>query len=300
MHQRRRLLFAWMPQAAVNSYIKTQCIKEENDRISKIMELWKKANHGFASIRKTETGLPDTIEVKDVDSKYMPKLQQIKEDLLFKRTFTNLPTEFKIVEIDKLIAWQQSVVLNFVDSLVDSFPSKPTFETLIDVCLSLGKESPPVTELQVGPNTCIYSSESTDFRFLGAIPKPLDQIDLEASSSGGIPVIGLLLLLGYGGAPINVLSVGNRLILNNGFHRTYALRSIGVTHIPLVVQKVTNPQLEISPNYHGLPREYLIHDPRPPVMKDYLDETLIIDLKAKARRRSIKLSWVPETIDVPI
>jgi len=37
MFQRRRLLFAWMPQAALDLYIKTHFIEEENARISEIM-----------------------------------------------------------------------------------------------------------------------------------------------------------------------------------------------------------------------------------------------------------------------
>lgn len=300
MYQRQRLFFGWLPRANVIRYIKTQCIEEEKARIPQIVKQWEIANRKFASMSKDQTGLPDTIEIKEIEDAYKPKLQRIAEDVFFKRTFSRLPTEFKIVEIDKLIAWQNRVVLDYIDQLVEKYPKQPTMENLIDICLSVGKEYPPVAELQVGPNTYVYSSESTDFRFLEAIPKPLEQVDLKASSSGGIPVAGILLFVGYGVASMNVLSVGKRLILNNGFHRAYALRSIGVTHIPIVVQIVRNPELEFSPNYHGLPRSFLLKNPRPPVMRDYLDPSLTIEVKAKARRRSVKISWVPEAIDVPI
>lgn len=36
------------------------------------------------------------------------------------------------------------------------------------------------------------------------------------------------------------VSNGQRLVLNNGFHRVYALRRQGVTHIPVVIQRDGN------------------------------------------------------------
>ena len=65
----------------------------------------------------------------------------------------------------------------------------------------------------------------------------------------------MIAFVGYGGAPINVFMCGNRVVLINGFHRVFALRSIGVTEIPVVIQQVTNPQLEFPPQVAGLPRD---------------------------------------------
>jgi hypothetical protein len=64
---------------------------------------------------------------------------------------------------------------------------------------------PEVSDIRPNERSIIYSSENTDFRFLGAIQKPLNEIALYTSSTGGIPTRGLVLLFGYGGSPISVL-----------------------------------------------------------------------------------------------
>jgi hypothetical protein len=47
-------------------------------------------------------------------------------------------------------------------------------------------------------------------------------------------------------------------VLNNGFHRVYALRAMAITDTPVVIQHVGNPQLEFPPQVAGLPKEYLL------------------------------------------
>jgi len=183
---------------------------------------------------------------------------------------------------------------------VEEFPKEPTFENLLDIRLSLDKTVPEVSEIRIDQNSIIYSSENTDFRFLGAIQKPLEHIDLQTSSTGGIPTRGLLLLFGYGGSPINVMKVGSRVFLNNGFHRVYALRKVGVAHIPVVVQQVHNPALEFPPAYQNIPKEYLLQAERLPLVEDYFNLEISIELKAKARRRGVKVMWLSEPIDVPL
>jgi hypothetical protein len=58
---------------------------------------------------------------------------------------------------------------------------------------------------------------------------------------GGLPAGALIPFVGCRGAPIKVLLCGNRVVLNNGFHRVHALRSIGVMEIPVVMQQVRIP-----------------------------------------------------------
>ena len=53
------------------------------------------------------------------------------------------------------------------------------------------------------------------------------------------PVAGVVgLVVGFGSGYLNVIACEGRLVLNNGYHRAYALRELGVTHAPAVVQEV--------------------------------------------------------------
>ena len=47
------------------------------------------------------------------------------------------------------------------------------------------------------------------------------------------------LVVGFSSNYLNVVAAEGRLVLNNGYHRVYALRERGVTHVPCVMQRVT-------------------------------------------------------------
>jgi hypothetical protein len=146
----------------------------------------------------------------------------------------------------------------------------------------------------------VFSSRSLDLRFLGGFPKALEEGDIRVAYLGGQPVHVMSLLVGFGAAPINVWSAGRRLVLNNGFHRTVALRSIGVERMPVVVQRATNPDIEFPEQMLGLSRSYLLQNPRPVLVKDFFDEALTVEVRLKPRMRTIKVAWGAEPGIVPV
>lgn len=295
--QRHLLLYGWLPRASVANYLKSQCTSDEVARETAILTEWQLASAAF---KKKASLSFEAISHTQIEDKYSAKLQLIREDKRFSHTFQQFPTIFEVVEIDKLIACQATVALDYVEKIVKTFPEKLDVDALIDICLSLDKTVPEVSDIQINEQTIVYSSENTDFRFLGALQKPLTEIALDTSSTGGIPTRALVLLFGYGGSPINVMKVRNRYFLNNGFHRVYALRKSGVTHIPAVIQVISNPALEFPSVYQNIPREYLLQSEQLPMMEDYFNQEMTIELKHKTRRRGIKVVWIAEPIDVPL
>ena len=153
--------------------------------------------------------------------------------------------------------------------------------------------------LEIGPSTHVFSSPNSDIRFLGAFVKALEDRDLEYAAMGGLPAAAVIAFVGYGGAPINAFQANGRIILNNGFHRVFALRSLGVDRIPIVLQAVRNPQLEMPPHVAGLPREYLLGHPRPVLLKDFFEEGLAVTLKVKERMKVVTLAIGLNQYDVP-
>ena len=117
--------------------------------------------------------------------------------------------------------------------------------------------------------------------------------------SGGLPAAAVIAFIGYGGAPINVFQAGNRVVLNNGFHRVFALRSLGIEAIPVVIQRITNVQLEFPPQVAGLPKDYLLGMPRPVLMKDFLDPDFSITLKVRERIKMVTVGIGLNQHDIP-
>ncbi|HMJ49703.1 MAG TPA: hypothetical protein VK440_03930, partial [Burkholderiales bacterium] len=136
-------------------------------------------------------------------------------------------------------------------------------------------------------------------RFLGGYPKPITEDDIRVAHMGGQPVEVVALLVGFGAAPINAWMVGRRLVLANGFHRIVALRSEGITRVPIVVRHVGNAEIEFPEQFLGLSRAYLLQQPRPVLVKDFFDTTLTIELKLKPRKKVLKVTWGQEEGVVP-
>jgi hypothetical protein len=210
-------------------------------------------------------------------------------DTLFRRSFVGLPISFGIVEIDKLVAAQRTVNLDYVARLRKQFPEKPSLAELLEICVAPTRPMDSVQHLEVAPNVHVFSSPNLDIRFLGSFLKEITAEDVDAAALGGIPVAAVISFVGYGSAAINVFKAGGRIVLNNGFHRVFALRQAGVTHIPVVIQTSNNPTLDFPPTVAGLPKEYLLAVPRPVLMKDFFEPDIAITLRIRDRIKTVTL-----------
>jgi len=266
----------------------------------KIIAEWQIASNYYQNMIVKENGIAETINSTDIDTRCTSKIKAIVSDVLFQQTFSNCQIELKQVEIEKLVAPQRLVNLDYVEKLIEKLPETPKSEDLIDFCLN-PQQMPPAPKIQqVAQNMVSCSSISPQFRFLGGFPKQLIKEDILASHAGGLPVAAFILLIGYGSPVCNVLSVNDRMILNNGFHRMYALGKIGIKHAPVVIQKITAPDLEFPPNVAGLPKEYLLNHKRPVIMRDFFDSKLVKIIHKKPTITGLQLSWNFNQAPVPI
>lgn len=68
----------------------------------------------------------------------------------------------------------------------------------------------------------------------------------------------------------------------------------GITRIPIVVQHVSNIEIEFPEHHLGLSRTYLLNHKRPVLVKDFFDEILTMELRPKPRRKTLKIIWTQE------
>jgi hypothetical protein len=293
-------LYGASTKVEVINYVETKCVPEEKTLLQQILSDWAEASATFQSIEETEKGEAEKIQVQEIPPEFYAEIKEVENDFLFKQTFSLLPYDFKVVEIDRLVACQRAVNLDYVDILKSRVPANPTLSDLIKICLAPPKQVKPPAEQVLALNAYTFTSENLDFRFLGGFKKSLTQDDILSCQAGGYPLAAIVLLVGLGSSAMNVLAYRNRFILNNGFHRAYALRSLGVTHIPVVIQRVTNPQIEMAPVVADLPSEYLLGAARPALMKDFLNPKLTKQLKVKAWNKVVQVQWVAQQFSIPI
>jgi hypothetical protein len=126
---------------------------------------------------------------------------------------------------------------------------------------------------------------------LGAYEQRYRPGTLQGQVPGGQPVHAILLVLGYGSSTVNVYRTGTRFILGNGFHRLYALRAAGVTRAPVVVQHITHSELELPQVIADLPRDYLVENPRPGLMRDFFNPQLTCEITQRSFLKALQVGW---------
>ena len=292
-HFRYRFLMGAMPLNQLTGTVRLMCIPEDIDRLPQISQAWRGASARMVELANEEAGEPDDIAVEDPPAAVRDRLAEIEADPLFKASFSATPTSFKVVEIDKLVAPQRDVNLDYVASLQARIPGT-SIDELVEFCVGARAAPPDLKMLQTAQNQMTFSSLSLDLRFLGGFPKPIGEDDISVAHSGGQPVEAVVLLIGFGAAPINAYAVGPRLVLSNGFHRIVALRSANISKVPMVIQHVANPEIEFPDHYLGLSRAYLLQQARPVLVKDFFDAALTVELRLKPRRKTLRVAWVSE------
>jgi len=282
-------LYAAMSQPDVNGLVRTYCSPDEIGNLSATLISWQQARTSLEQIQQQEAGIANNVEIFHMEPN--KKLETLVNNPLFQRTFSNMPSTVGMVNIDTLVATQRHVYLNYVDEIEQQIPETPSIDDLIDFCLPVNPSPPDPKVTQTGPNSWIFSSPSPDFRYLGGhLKENLTPDDIQLTQVSGFPVKAITLFVGYGGSPINVYHANGRLVLNNGFHRVYALRRRGITRIPVVIQQVANPAIEFPQQLLGLSSAYLLNDPRPILVKDFFTVGLTKEFNRKKMITTVQVT----------
>jgi hypothetical protein len=296
---RQQYLLAFASQPEVCQYLRTQLIPDEAPRTPEILRAWADAQPRVQALIQSEAGIADTIQIEEVPAQSGSAIEAMLNSDLVRKAF-QLQYGVGVVEIDKLVAAQRAVNLEYVDQLRADFKDDLSFDALAKICLSSDRKVSPIQHLELGQNVHAFSSPSSDLRFLGSfLIENLTPDLMTYAQGGGSPAAAVISLIGYGAYPINVYKVGPRVVLANGFHRVYTLRSLGVSHIPVLIQQADNWQLEFPPVVAGVQREYLILHPRPVLMKDFFEQGFTATIHVRNRLKLVTVQSNVGQHDVP-
>jgi hypothetical protein len=286
--RRLKYMYGAVTQIELKNFLEVASVDTE-ERKQEIRAAWSSAIERFEELRQGEAGLPDTIATRGLSAEYQQRAQQLRGDASFANTFSNFPYSFEEVEIDKLVASQRSVHVEYIDYLISRY--EQASRNLLEFCLAPAQDSSPISIGRTAQNAFTASTDNPGLRFLGAFEEPSRQGMLQVETPGGQTIRVIVLALGFGMSTANVYRVGTRMILNNGFHRLYTLRRLGVTHAPVVVQQVTHPEVELPPAIGELPREYVIRNPRPGLMKDFFEDRLTCEITQRGFLKAVQVGW---------
>ncbi len=279
-------------------YVMENAITETPLDRAHLIKKWGVANDRYAELETTENGFPDKIQVSRCPSSLVTKISAIENTAPFKRTFNSVPTRFAMVELDRLIVTQPHINLKQVIRLKAQLCPNPSPDDLFDFCFPLSSQLAPVKVRKIGAQRYQFWSPSSDFRFQEATLLPADQ----HSTQKALGAIGAILGIAVGFGPnfLSAIQHENRLVLDNGHHRAYALRDLGLTHAPCIIETVTRvDELAVvaSQEVADNPAFYF-KAARPPVLKDFFDPEIYEPVRIHRTSRIVEVSFEVKSFDV--
>ncbi len=254
-----------------------------------IADEWRAAANVYAKLQAATTAPPVASEVLELPPAIQAHVDALVKLPQFRSAFSSVPIAFGMVELDQLIAYQHSLTLSTVDALCRNLTAPLTDAALAAACLPLGATRADFHVGRSGKREFIFHSDSHDMRFLGA--QLLDPTLVPDIVSDGHAATIIALAVGFSNNVLNVVRFGKRMVLNNGYHRAYALRSLGVTHAPCVIQVCAHWEdvtlagsSEMTQN-----ADIYFESQRPPLLRDYFDSALVRRFATRQQRRQVHL-----------
>lgn len=255
-----------------------------------LTEEWQAANAAMRTLEKDEAGIADCPTIEPVGPESELLLEFLRSPLV-RNSFNTVPTEVAYVNLNELVVYQHHIDLTFVRQLEQKLKPGLSEEEIFHFCLPNDRVLPPAKWSRLHRDTYVFISPSNDLRFLGVMPLDADNIQAYPHPGNLVGVVGLA--VGFGSNFLNAIHAEGRLILNNGSHRAYALREMGITRVPCIVQHVScREELNVlactavteAPNF-------FLKEPRPMMMKDYFDPRLRKILAVHRRTRQVMVKF---------
>jgi hypothetical protein len=278
-------------------YVQSHAVEEPSE--SGLAEEWQAAKGVVETLAQEEAGLADGPVMGKLGSEYEPLLIEFLKDPLVRAGFNSVPTEVALVELDRLVVYQKHIDVTYAGELARYLGPAPSRAQIFRTCLGHDHPRPPVKWSRVHGDSFVFVSASNDLRFLGTMRLEQNQIKDHAPPGNVAGIVGLA--VGFGSNFLNAVYAENRLVLSNGSHRAYALRSLGVTHVPCIVQHVsTRDQLDLvaPPQVESNPDRYFKH-PRPMLLKDYFDPRLHKVMRCHRRLQQVTVRFEVEENYLP-
>lgn len=249
---------------------------------------WRVANDVYAELEKSEAGYADETKRRPVDKALRPLVSRLERNPWFRDSFDNLPYSVERVEIDRLVASQIHVERAFTKSFLARLASMSE-EELFHFCLPIDKPQPPVSVTRLSGDRYIFTSPSTDFR--SHSPRVLRPEEIPGITSSG-PISAFIgIAIGFGSNFLSAVRSDTRICLQNGYHRTYALRCAGLKYAYCVVEDVTRKdelKLTADDTVTEDP-EFYFASKRPPLMKDFFDRRLAKRMRIKPMQNHLEV-----------
>ena len=253
---------------------------------SSLTELWRAGQAEYARLAVDEAGVANGAEIRPLPKSMAKHMARLVELEGVRRTFDTVPVAFGLVPLDAIILSQYSMTQAVVDRIAATHPAPISPKRLVELCLPL---EAPAADFRLAGRTdqeFTFIADAHDMRFLDA--QVIEPVNVQQAPLMGHPQAVVALSVGFSANLLNTVRYNGRIVLNNGHHRALALRAMGLTHAPCLIQ----PCASMEDLQEAASSEILRHadlyfeSPRPPLLRDF-DNPLLAHRFAAPRMRRV-------------
>lgn len=279
-------------------FVRDMAVGGESADLRAVCDEWRRANDVYHELEESEAGIADGAECLELDPALEPLAEEVRADPRFRHGFDALPTTIGMVELDRLVVFQTQVTRQFIEATQARLGEHPDKRSLFRLCLPVGQREAALEIRRTGSRRYTFSSASTDLRFHEAALLRAAQISGYDSFGPIGGVVGLV--VGFGSNMLNVVRSDTRMVLHNGYHRACAMRGMGITHAPCVIQTVTRrAELAVAAAEKVCEdAAFYFKAARPPLLKDFFDPRLSKALPVRRTRKVVEVSFETRVYDV--
>jgi hypothetical protein len=266
-----RALLGFMGEQEALNFLRSMCILDVKTD-DEVKEIWRKAKAAV----EVSSPVDFSAEVLGIDKEFAGQLDVVSKDPLFPEAIQQRKSSFKLVEIDKIVCFQQYIITDYSKELAKEYDLSDVGR-LIDFCLPSKRAKRPIAVVSAPQEFTILSS-SQDLRVLG--PSQMqDPVTKRTVFGFGV---------GWGSPFIQVVKFKGLYFLRNGYHRVYEIRRGAVTHVPCILIEGESfaDTGAMKPGFFG---EQLLTSDRPPIFADFLSDKIAPPLHMKPFTKVVRV-----------
>ena len=276
-------------------FVQQRSSQRPRPKTGDLADTWRAAAEVYRQLQIAEAGIANSVPVVPLSASLQVHMDALCALPHFSNTFSAVPVAFGMVELDRLVVCQQHLTLSSIESLQARYKRKPSGKALANICLPTTVPPMEFNVLRRHDDEFVFRSNNHDARVLGSRVLTGDAMP-DMDVPGHTQAVACI-ALGFSSNVLNVVRFGQRLVLNNGYHRAYALRAMGVTHVPCVIQVCAHWE-EVGLAVGG--EMYNNGDPyfglaRPPLLRDFFDKRLVHEIPTDPAERHIRLKFETNT-----
>lgn len=264
-----------------------------------LVEDWRTARAEVLRLQREEGDAADAIGIHALPEEMLPLAEQALRQPSMHRMTSVLPRRWQMVEIDRLVIFQECINLRHIDQLAAAVTASPTAQEIMQLVARSGSHAHPEVRFTQSDGSYTFASTSNDLRFLDVAT--LDPAAIANYEPFGAASHAVVIYLGFSDNLISATRFGKRMVLTNGSHRLYLLRKLGFRHAPCLVTDASDSDLSevLLPAAVKQDRAFYLSSPRPPLFKDYVDPRLTCVVPVTRKHYALRAKLDLQRITVP-